>query len=493
MSKKLLPPDTPEQALITNFKGQKLVVRAYAGTGKTTTLEKFALSNPNTRMLYLAFQRSVAEEGRARFPKNVVCRTSHQIAYAAVGKNYRHKQKGGIPLEEVARVIGERNWKVIKDIISTLNAYMTSSDKYILTGHTPNEEAPRVLSAPELKYKGHLVEIAELLWQKMIDPEDPFTMTHDGYLKLYQLSEPDLALRYGCILFDEAQDANPVTTALVIRQRCQLIFVGDPHQQIYRFRGANNALEIPDMSDATHLKLTNSFRFGQEVALVANAILSLKEESTPLIGRGMQDEIYVTMPEQVGHIAILHRTVMGTIQSAMEAAAKGQKVYWLGGHKSYQVENVLDVYWLNQGKCENVKNKRLLAMCNGQFSNYVQMAKDTGDHEMRRALQLIKDPRLLKHLQALSDLTVEDEKDADITVSTVHKAKGLEWENVILSNDFPDLFALQDKSDVWCDEVNLLYVAVTRAMKRLAVNEIVEMVLRKTLLDQQHTVSTTPA
>ncbi len=493
MAKKPLPPDTPEQALITNFKGRKLVVKAYAGTGKTTTLEKFALRNPDTRMLYLAFQRSVADEGNARFPKNVVCRTSHQIAYAAVGKNYRHKQKGSIPLQEVARVIGERNWKVIKDIIATLNAYMVSPDTHILTGHTPNDDVPRALSAPELKYKAHLVEIAELLWQKMIDPEDPFTMTHDGYLKLYQLSEPDLALRYGCILFDEAQDANPVTTALVMRQRCQLIFVGDPHQQIYRFRGADNALEIPGMADATHLKLTNSFRFGPEVALVANAILALKDETTPLLGRGKPDEIYVTMPEKVGHIAVLHRTVMGTIQTGMEAAAKGLKVYWLGGHKSYQVADVLDVYWLQQGKHENVKNKRLLAQCDGQFRNYVQMAKDTGDYEMRRALQLIKDPQLLKNLQALRELTVEDEKDADITVTTVHKAKGLEWENVILANDFPDLFALQDKPDAWCDEVNLLYVAVTRAMKRLAVNEIVEMVLRKTLLDQQQAVHAYPA
>lgn len=485
MAKKQLPPDTPEQAQITNFKGRKLVVKAYAGTGKTTTLEKFALRNPDTRMLYLAFQRSVADEGNARFPKNVICRTSHQIAYAAVGKNFRHKQKAAIPLQEVAKVIGERNWKVIKDIIATLNAYMVSPDKYVLTGHTPNDDVPRALSAPELKYKAHLVEIAELLWQKMIDPDDPFPMTHDGYLKLYQLSEPDLALRYGCILFDEAQDANPVTTALVLRQRCQLIFVGDQHQQIYRFRGADNALDTPGMADAVHLKLTNSFRFGPEVALVANAILSLKDETTPLIGRGKPDEIHVTLPENVGHIAVLHRTVMGTIQTAMEAAAKGLKTYWLGGHKSYQVADILDVYWLQQGKRENVKNKKLLAQCDGRFSNYVQMATDTGDHEMRRALQLIKDPQLLTNLQALRELTVEDENEADITVTTVHKAKGLEWENVILANDFPDLFSLQDKPDAWCDEVNLLYVAVTRAMKRLAINEIVEMVLRKTLLDQQ--------
>lgn len=39
---KQLPPDTPEQSLITQYKGPRLVVKAYAGTGKTTTLVKYA-------------------------------------------------------------------------------------------------------------------------------------------------------------------------------------------------------------------------------------------------------------------------------------------------------------------------------------------------------------------------------------------------------------------------------------------------------------------
>lgn len=369
--------------------------------------------------------------------------------------------------------------------MATLNAFLVSADKTVLTGHTPNNDKPKALSAPELKYKADLVEIADHLWQKMIDKDDPFPMTHDGYLKLYQLSEPDLALRYGTILFDEAQDANPVTTALVLAQRCTIIFVGDRHQQIYRFRGADNALDIAEMADATQLQLTNSFRFGPEVSLVANAILALKGETTPLIGRGKQDEVLVTMPKDVGHVAVLHRTVMGTIQTAMAAASTEHKVFWLGGQKSYQISDVLDVYWLSRGETSKVRNRRLIAECGGDFERYEQIAKETGNSEMRRALQLIKEPTLLENLKMLQQYTVEEEHLADVTVSTVHKAKGLEWANVILANDFPDIFALHDKPDEWCDEVNLLYVAVTRAMKRLAVNEQVEMILRKTLLDQQ--------
>lgn len=484
MSLITLPPDTDEQARITRFKGSRLVVKAFAGTGKTTTLEKFALRNSDTRILYLAFQRSVADEAKARFPKNVTCKTSHQLAYAAVGKSYKHKQKSGIRLQDVAHAIQSQNWAVIRDIISTLNTFLVSGDTSVLNGHTPNNDLPRALSAPELRYKSQLTEIAEHLWNRMRDKNDPFPMTHDGYLKLYQLEKPDLALRYGCILFDEAQDANPVTTELVLDQRCQLIFVGDPHQQIYRFRGADNALETDKMVDALQLQLSHSFRFGPEVALVANAILRLKDEQVPLVGRGPTDTVLLTMPSHVGHVAVLSRTVIGTIQSALDAVMEEKKVFWLGGLSSYQIDNVLDVYWLKHGQTSKIKNQRLHADYGGDFDRYKKVASETGDTEMRRALQLLKNPNLLDAIDKLQSHTVDCEKLADITVSTVHKAKGMEWDNVIISNDFPDLFSLKPHSEEWCDEVNLLYVAATRAMTRLVINEPIEMILRKELLEK---------
>jgi len=51
------------------------------------------------------------------------------------------------------------------------------------------------------------------------------------------------------------------------------VAVGDPHQQIYRFRGAEDALNSDWMADAERHYLTQSFRFGPAVAHVANIIL----------------------------------------------------------------------------------------------------------------------------------------------------------------------------------------------------------------------------
>ncbi|HAP0214971.1 TPA: UvrD-helicase domain-containing protein, partial [Escherichia coli] len=53
---------TDEQSAIIHWQGQKLVVNAFAGTGKTSTLVQYALANPGSRMLYLAYNRAVRDE-----------------------------------------------------------------------------------------------------------------------------------------------------------------------------------------------------------------------------------------------------------------------------------------------------------------------------------------------------------------------------------------------------------------------------------------------
>lgn len=478
MAPKTLPPDTPEQALITQYKGAKLVVIAFAGTGKTTTLIKYALNNPKLRILYIAYNRAIRDEAAAKFPANVECKTSHQIAYAVFGKKYRHKQRNNLRLLDVSAALDSRNWEMIKDVVSTLNNFLSSADETILTGHTPHGDQPESLNEDQHAYKAALVQRAKQIWALMVDVDTPFPMTHDGYLKLFQLSKPVLAHRYSAILFDEAQDANPVTTDIVLRQPCIVIFVGDRHQQIYRFRGADNALDTAQMDDAQRLYLTNSFRFGPRVAMVANAILSFKGEDRKVIGRGKEDVVSMSLPAKVNHRCILHRTVMATIATAIGAAQAGKKIYWIGGMEGYQVESVEDLHWLAAGEKDKIKSPSMKKEFS-TFDAYANMAKATGNGEMRRALTLIDNySDLPNQLNVLRQMTVEDESEAQITVGTAHRSKGLEWNYVALADDFPDIFAMQTDQDSVADELNLLYVACTRAMKHLAINATVESILR---------------
>jgi superfamily I DNA/RNA helicase len=59
---------------------------------------------------------------------------------------------------------------------------------------------------------------------------------------------------------------------------------------------------------------------------------------------------------------------------------------------------------------------------------------------------------------------VEDPAEADVTITTAHKAKGLEWSKVRLANDFK---VPTDNVNPTTEETNILYVAASRALHQL--------------------------
>lgn len=471
---------TEEQWQIITSKKRKIVVVAAAGTGKTSTLVQYAKANPNRRMLYIAYNRAICQEAETKFPKNVECRTSHQLAHAAFAKRYRHKFAENLRLSDIVEHLGTDNWRQARDVATTLETFMYSGDKTIVIGHTPQDDNPSSLSPPEQRYKAELVTHATELWTRMVSEEDPFRITHDGLLKVYQLSDPDLSVFYSVILFDEAQDANPVTTAFIEAQDCISIFVGDRHQQIYRYRGADNALDSVHMDSATKLYLTNSFRFGPEIAMVANAILSLKGETVQVVGRGKPGMVCMLAPGDIAHLTVLQRTVLGAITTAITLASRDKRIYWVGGIERYGIADVADVYRLAYGGA--VRSRHIRAF--GSFEAYKTRAKQTGDREMLRITRLIQMPAIGELLKRLKQQTVDRESEADITLTTVHRSKGLEWDNVAIADDFPDVFQLE--GDLRDDELNLLYVAVTRAQHLLVVNSLIEAIMRTELRSRQN-------
>ena len=129
--------------------------------------------------------------------------------------------------------------------------------------------------------KNYIAKHAEILSNEMLSEDSACPATHDCYLKVWQLSKPDL--KAAVILFDEAQDSNPLLLDIVLQQKSQIILVGDPHQSIYSFRGTINALEVVDIPE---YQLTQSFRYGKSIADLANRILALKKAKTEIKGFG---------------------------------------------------------------------------------------------------------------------------------------------------------------------------------------------------------------
>lgn len=464
---------TTEQKNIVNYVGSRLVVIAFAGTGKTYTLTAYARKNFSQRILYVAYNSAIKNEAVNKFPKNVICRTIHQMAYSKFGKDYKHKLKP-FTLHDIHSVIkksnNERpNWKKLKLVLETLTNYINDTSSEISLVHTPSLE--KINKGNSSITLNELVELAQTMWRSMIDQMTDTPITHDTYLKLYQLSNPVLSNEFDIILFDEAQDANKVISEIILKQDCKIILVGDEHQQIYRFRGAMNALRHPLIMNEKKMYLTHSFRFGQKVALAANVLLELKGEVTPVIGQHYNDSVLIALPKLTYPRTIISRTNIGSISAAISQTALNKKIFWVGGIHSYLTDSIMDVYYLYTDKHHLIKNKKLNQQASS-FEALKELNADISDPELARAINLTEEhneniPTLLEKIKKSS---VQTEDNADVIITTAHKSKGLEWDNVQLNDDFIDIFNPDLEQDVKNDEINLLYVAATRAKKMLGIN-----------------------
>lgn len=381
-------------------------------------------------------------------------------------------------ITEVARQLNTRHWPLARTAITTLSAFLCSGDSEFGLQHLPDEDARSGLSSEKI------LAAAQLLWRESVCQDGTFPVTHDVYLKLYQLSQPDFSKRWQTLLFDEAQDANPVIQSLILTQRCDVVLVGDRHQQIYRFRGAENTLDAPELVDAERLNLTHSFQFGPAVARVANMLLARQGETLPVVGDGGEDNVVSSMTDETRaqHVTVLSRTVAGVIGAALDASLAGKKVFWVGGIAGYKTEELEDLYWFSADMPGRMHSPSL-SRDYRNFDEFESVAKATKDPEMNQGLRLLEQYfPLPQKLQVMREHAVTDENAAQVTVSTAHRSKGLEWPVVVLNEDFTDITDPLLPEDERTDETNLLYVAVTRARKILVINALLQA-----LLDEEDT------
>ena len=440
-----------------------LRIIAFAGTGKTTTLIEYAKARPHLRFLYLAFNKSVQLEADRKFPGNVICKTSHSLAFRNVGYRYRHKIVTGIKAFTVRETLKLNSYEEAKFAIDTLLKYLGSINREISRDHVPKGALSfyRTRRTP----MPDIVKLANDLWNRMCDPEDDsLGMLHDGYLKLYQLSNP--VLSFDVIMIDEGQDLNPCQAYIGLKQNVARIIAGDSHQQIYAFRGAKDFMRR--VKATRTLYLTQSFRFGPNVAKLANMILSFfKDEEHPVAGLRKKNR---DLSKQ--RRTIIARSNAFVFKKAVQLYNK-KKIGFVGGIQGYRLQTMADLHHLRAKQPEKINTPFLRAF--KRFRDVLEYGKIAEDVEIMSACAVVEEfesriPSLIEKIKAAAT----NEEDADIILTTAHKAKGLEWDNVELCDDFTDLMDRNGKpvsrKSVEVDEINLIYVAVTRARENLIIS-----------------------
>lgn len=484
---------TPEQKNIIHSKGD-LKINAVAGSGKTTTIIEYARARSlHSKILYLAFNKSVRMEATKRFAglnlNNVKIETAHSLAfkYIITSKKYKIKSNG-YKISELVQVLE------LQSSGDKLAAYILANHVLKFATYFCNSPVAKV---QELNYldviydpkaqsfvrnQYAIIEKYTRLFLSKMDKNE-IELIHDFYLKKFQLSQPEL--NYDWILFDEGQDASPAMLDVFFRQSACKIIVGDVHQQIYSWRYAINSL---DKADFNTLHLTNSFRFDQEIADLAMDILAWKSLLAPYI------PIQITgsgKSKKQQSKAVLARTNLGLLINAIKYLSdhpKVKRIYFEGNINSYTYAedgaSLYDVLNLYNYEHDKIRDPLIKSMKNiEELEDYIEK---TEDMQLSMMVSLVKEyeNEIYEILRGLKEkhVTNDERENAEVIFSTVHRCKGMEYDIVYLAEDFISERKIKSQESnikespsvlipKYNEEINLLYVAITRTKHTLYIPE----------------------
>jgi AAA domain/UvrD-like helicase C-terminal domain len=498
-----MTPTEEQSRAIDLFKtGESLRIDAYAGTGKTTTLRMIAESS-RRRGHYLAFSRAIADEAKKRFPWSVRPTTNHGLAFRWAQAQRRYSTEKlttaananliaealrlndqSIRFGDVTVRVDRRAYgAILKDACRN---FLYSADAEPQGCHVPRWGLLADLGPDDFQmFATAAAPKLQELWGNMQDAGGRIPLGHDGYLKLWALTEPRIDADF--ILLDEAQDSNPVIVQVLNRQQGQIVFVGDPYQQIYEWRGAINAME--QVATKHRACLSQSFRFGEHIAAVASRIIRALGARENLRGLpSIKSEVCPVWPK-----AILCRTNMGLFSHLMMQHAVGRRCHVLGG--TVELQRLLQ-------DVERLKTSRPAVSAEFfGFSCWAELLAYSLRPEGRHTRALVKLVKEYGEQSLLHEvhITAQSEADSEVTLSTAHKAKGREWSTVLLAEDFelrltklgretnPEVLQQMEA------DARVVYVAATRAIEAVELPPAIMADLRLQIASNQRLGTPPPA
>lgn len=456
------------------------ILKAVAGAGKTTSILE-GLEFMTGRIFLGAYNKKIADEMAARAQKRdgLFIKTMHGAGFGAwrrVAQNVRVDEKKCANLYR--EMVGDDNAKpIVLQLVSlakqaafgVVNSAEDESNWYGLIDHFN-------LDIGEISADAIVGEAQDLLRRSiatdntLIDFDD---MIYSPLIHKARVFEHDW------VLIDEAQDTNASRRALALRllkRGGRMVAVGDPHQAIYGFTGADaDALDlIREAVNAQELPLTVSYRCPTKVVEYAHQWVS-HIEAAPSAPEGIVRAAGDLSEARIGD-AVLCRFNKPLLKAVYELIGRGVPAK-VEGRDIGNGLKVLARRW---------KVRSLAGLIN-RLDDYLE--RETAKlraKEKESAITAIEDKVdclrfLIKKTLAtdggLPELIAEidslfaDDGDASnrVVLSSIHKSKGREWHRVFWLQTGPSPWARME----WevDQERNLCYVATTRAQRELVLVE----------------------
>lgn len=475
--------------------GNALKVLAFAGAGKTTTLKAIA-SARRDRGVYLAFNKTIADEARQKLATTkCTAMTMHALAFGEMRDVIDRPVQIGARSVQATGVLNRfhipktRGWGDyrVAAAVGRAIANFCASDRQELEREDAVAAVIEVVGDPQRiigiekrvqaeEALHNLVEpITRIAREHLVECLKGLQYSHDLYLKMLDLDDDmrqDAFRRFRYLLVDEAQDINPVQRSIIRKTGLPIIAVGDPFQQIYSWRGAENALEL---LPGDTLYLTQSFRFGEDIAAIARKILATRPDGGPprqLTGLGPGD----VEKHDGAAAAVICRTNIGMLDEAITFIDKGHAVHV--DRMEALVGDARSALALFEGRHDDITSPDLR-----EFDNWdeLEIAAEAGDPGLARLARLVHDDRM-PQIERLAAAQTADPAKAKVMICTGHRSKGMEWPAVRLGGDWMELEKLRKRhigavmrsateATLATEEFNVLYVAATRPMLRLRNHE----------------------
>lgn len=491
-------PSQYQKAIFDYIQHEKgnLVVEAAAGSGKTYTLVKaLSLIPQDKRVLMTAFNKDIVKELTKKvkeFP-NVEVRTLHGLGMILTTRGLGI---GGMKPEayKYTQLIYNHWQDLTKTNINKLSrnarkSFVENTKKLVDFGRfylaTTRSEMIELMTKYDIPCVADEVDVAlkvMAIGGKNLDSIDYTDMIWMPHIYDLHLQECE----YDFIMVDECQDLNVAERNLVLRclkEGGRLIAVGDSNQCIYGFSGSDpdSFRAIQSIPNTVSMPLSISYRCPESVVKFAQNLVPSIEAK-----QGAEEGVIldcVSLDDVHDGDMVLCRNNAPLLQVYCKLLEQGKRAYIRGSDVGKNLQNIVigthkDYLHTNLKRdgvfirlYEDLFNSRKAIMERYGISQEDAMKHETiqAKLDMIRALEVLgTDLTTTEELtKKIEDIFPKNDKGEGIMLSTVHKAKGLEADNVFIA--CASLMPSKSALDEWQvqQERNLMYVAYTRAKKVL--------------------------
>jgi superfamily I DNA/RNA helicase len=456
-----------------------LVVRARAGTGKTTTIIEGVNRAPDAKILLCAFNKKIALELQARLSNpRAQAKTLHALGFSFVTRFWEgifvgrgndreldlaQRACGGRAPDAILKLVAKLHTKAreiaplatqIADVVDLAEQFdCVPDEEWEEEGFSLDYVCASALKAMELaaaaKPSRTGIDFADMI----------FLPIRNGWLRP----------TYDLVVVDEAQDMTNAQL-LLARGVCKgrICIVGDDRQAIYAFRGADSKSidRLKDELKATELGLTVTYRCGKTiVALAARLVPDFTAHTSNLDGAIVDlDFAKLVDAAQAGDF-ILSRKNAPLANVAMSFVRAQRRVRVAGKDIGAGLLSVLKKN--SKGKASKSVAEFLARLDTWEQREVARAAKAGRDaraelvRDQAETLRVLAENVVgLRELEArIADLFTDNPEAGAVLCSSVHKSKGLEADRVFVLRD------TLKKGDI--EEENIEYVAITRAKHQL--------------------------